>query len=50
MALLYRDIMDALANIEDIVRAAQFIGQSSGLKFYYQLSFVGLIVSKKLWS
>lgn len=28
-----RDIMDALSNIGDIVKAAQFVGQSSGLFF-----------------
>lgn len=27
----YRDIMDALANIGNLVRATEFIGQSSGL-------------------
>jgi len=29
----FRDIMDALSNIGDIVKAAQFVGQSSGLFF-----------------
>ena len=31
MIQTFRDIMEALANIGDIVRATQFIGQSSGL-------------------
>lgn len=34
MKQTYRDIMDALANIGNFVRATEFIGQSSGLKLH----------------